>query len=85
MQENTNKRKKIAPIVSAIVIATLLGLFLAAIIFPLVKELWGITIAVGILIVYGLTIIAVILGIFSALHQRLREIDNGEEEAAKKY
>lgn len=39
----------------------------------------------GILIVYGLLIVAVILGVLAALRQRLKEIESGEEEDAKQY
>ena len=41
--------------------------------------------AIMILLLYAGCIIAVIVGIVAALNQRLREIEGGEEEEAKKY
>lgn len=83
MQKNT--KKKWAAIVCAAVIVGLLGLFLAAILFPLIGEACGETVAMGFLLVYGLVIVAVVVGVLVALRQRLREIKGGEEDEAKKY
>ena len=38
-----------------------------------------------ILILYALVLLAVIVGVVIALIQRLREIERGEEEDARKY
>lgn len=37
------------------------------------------------MIVYGLFGAAVVIGVFAAMFQRLREIRKGEEENARKY
>ena len=37
------------------------------------------------LLIYGGIILAIILGIAAALRQRLRELESGEEEDARKY
>ena len=83
MQKNT--KKKWAAILCAAVVVGLLGLFLAAILFPLIGEACGEAVAMGFLLVYGLAIVAVIVGVLVALRQRLREIKGGEEDEAKKY
>ena len=83
MRDTTKKKR--APIICAAVIIGLLGIFLATFIFPLISETYGEVIAVGFLVIYGLIIIAIIVGILAALRQRLREIEGGEEDDAKKY
>ena len=85
MQKNINKSKKTAPIICALFFTVFLSLVLAWIIFPLIKNLWNLSVAVAFLGVYGLLVVGMIVGIFMALVQRLREIDSGEEEEAKKY
>ena len=37
------------------------------------------------LLLYGGLIVAVVFGVIAALRQRLKEIEGGEEEDAKKY
>ena len=41
--------------------------------------------AVGIMVVYGAFGAAVVIGVFAALRQRLREIRGGEADEARKY
>ena len=82
--QKTTKRKWTA-ILCAAVIVGLLGLFLAAILFPLIGQAVGEAVAMGFLLVYGLGIVAVIVGVLVALRQRLKEIKGGEEDEAKKY
>ena len=83
MQKTT--RKKWTAILCAAVIVGVLGLFLAAILFPLVGQAVGEAVAMGFLLVSGLAVVAVIVGVLAALRQRLKEIRGGEEDAAKKY
>ena len=85
MRNNTNK-KKIAAVVVAILVllyvGPMVGMVLAAII-GLSKTLeWGILPS---LLMYAVIGGAVLAGVLIALAQRLREIDGGEEEDAKKY
>ena len=82
---NDNHNKKRGSILCAAVVIAVLGILLGFILMPLVNELAGALFAVGFLLVYGGVIIAVIAGVIVALNQRLREIDSGEEEEAKKY
>jgi len=84
MQNGTDRKKKGAVICAAVVIA-LLGIYFAVIFFPLVGEACGELIAMGFLVLYGGVIVGVIVGIVIALRQRLKEIEGGEEEDAKKY
>lgn len=85
MQNDTKNSKKKAPIICAGIVIGFLGIFLATILFPLIGEAYGELLAVGFLVIYGGLIVAVILGVISALRQRLKEIEGGEEEDAKKY
>lgn len=85
MQGTTKKDKRKAPIICAAVIIGILGFYLGVILYPLLGESFGEELVVGILIIYGLLIAAVIVGILLALRQRLKEIESGEEEDAKQY
>ena len=80
-----NKTKKRAAFWSAAVIIGGLGLFLATFLLPLLSEVYGVWIAVALLGLYAALIVAVIVGVLIALRQRLKEIESGEEEEAKKY
>ncbi len=86
MQDTTDKKaRKRAPIICAAIIIGVLAAFLAIFIYPLLGASYGEVIALGILIIYGLAILAVIAGILLALRQRLKEIEGGEEDEARKY
>ncbi len=78
-------KKKTAPMVCAGVFILVLAVILAFVFFPLIRETYGISGVTAILIVYAAVILVVIGGICAALRSRLREIDLGEEEEAKKY
>lgn len=84
MTEN-KKSKKRASILSAVVIIAILAVFIGCILFPLLHEAAGMFLLVMLLLFYIGGILAVIFGIIAALRQRLREIDSGEEEEARKY
>ena len=77
--------KKRGSILSAVVIISILAVFVGFILFPLISEMGGILFAAVILLLYAGGIVAVIFGIIAALRQRLEEIEGGEEEEAKKY
>lgn len=81
---DTTKRKR-APWICAAVIVGAMGFFLAAVLFPARGVNHGERMVMGILAVYGLAAVAVIVGVLAALRQRLKEIDGGEEEDARKY
>lgn len=40
---------------------------------------------IGIMVVYGLLAVAIVVGVLYAMMQRLREIQGGEEDEARKY
>ena len=84
MSRNQNDKKRGA-IVSAVIIITMLAVFVGFILFPLISEMGGVFFAVMLLMLYIAGILAVIFGIIAALKQRLEEIESGEEEEAKKY
>ena len=85
MRNDTKNRKKKAPIICAAVVIGFLSIFLATILFPLIGEVYGELLAVAFLVLYGGGIVAVIIGVISALRQRLQEIEGGEEEDARQY
>ena len=67
------------------VVIAFLGVLLGAILLPLLRVGSGDGAAAVILLLYALVILAVIVGVVVALRQRLREIDGGEEDEARKY
>lgn len=83
MRDTTKKKR--GPIICAAVVIGILGIYLAFILFPMIGMAYGEVIAIGFLVIYSLAIVAVIAGVLAALRQRLKEIDGGEEEDAKKY
>ena len=84
MSRNKEDKKRGA-IISAVIIITMLAVFVGCILFPLISEMGGVFFAVMLLMLYIAGILAVIFGIIAALKQRLEEIEGGEEEEAKKY
>ena len=84
MSRNKEEKKRGA-VISAVVIITMLAVFVGCILFPLISEMGGVFFAVMLLMLYIAGILAVIFGIIAALKQRLDEIEGGEEEEAKKY
>lgn len=83
--ENRN-RKKIAPVVIAVLVvvyvAPLVGMVAYAAGLLGAEGGWGV---LPFLLLYAAVGGAVIVGVLSAMSQRLREIDGGEEDEASKY
>ena len=82
---NNTKRKRLAPVLcagGAILFLTGLLALLACGLLDLGSEDG---VAIGILVLYGVILLAMIAGVAAALIQRLRELDRGEEEDARKY
>ena len=84
MSRNKEDKKRGA-VISAVIIITMLAVFVGFILFPLISEMGGVFFAVMLLMLYIAGILAVIFGILAALKQRLEEIESGEEEEARKY
>ena len=84
MSRNKEDKKRGA-VVSAVVIISILAVFVGFILFPLFSEMGGVFFAVILLMLYIAGILAVIFGVIAALKERLKEIESGEEEEAKKY
>ena len=84
MQGNT--RKKIAPIVVAVLVVLYVGPMVGMVAYAAgllgAEGGWGI---LPFLLLYALAGGAVIVGVLYAAAQRLREIDGGEEDEARKY
>lgn len=81
---NTTDKKRGAIVCAALGIG-FFAVILAMLLVPLVGEAYGNLMVWLFLLVYGGIILAIILGIAAALRQRLRELESGEEEDAKKY
>lgn len=81
---NTTDKKRGAIACAALGIG-FFAVILAVILVPMVGEAYGDVMVWIFLLVYGGIILAIILGIAAALRQRLRELESGEEEDAKKY
>ena len=86
MRNGTNRKKTVAPILCAGAVLLMLMVVLALMAYPFfaarMEEQMVLMLAFGL---YGVLIVAMIVGVVIALCQRLREIRGGEEEDAKKY
>lgn len=78
-------KKKKGAWISAVAVIVFLTIILVTVLIPVIGEVHGEWIAMGVLVLYALVIVAVILGIFIALKQRIIELESGEEEDAKQY
>lgn len=83
MRNGTDKKR--AAVICAAVIVGLLAILLAVFMVPVLGAMYEGLVVAGILAVYALMIVAVIVGVLFALRERLKEIEGGEEEDAKKY
>ena len=79
------KSKKRVAILCTLVVIALMTAYLVGIIIPLAREALGEQIAVAILVIYAAVVLASIVGVTLALRQRLKEIESGEEDEAKRY
>ena len=84
MSRNQNDKRRGA-VISAVIIISILAVFVGFILFPLISEMGGMLFAVILLMLYVAGILAVIFGVIAALKERLEEIESGEEEEARKY
>lgn len=85
MRGNTDRRRgALGAVIAATVTALAVILFIGSLLWVMLEE-GPVPAAVGIMIVYGLFGAAVVVGVFAAMFQRLREIRKGEEENARKY
>lgn len=85
MRNDIKKRKRLAPILCAAIVIAFLLAYLMVFLYPILNEELGNGIAVLLMILCVLALLAVIGGVILALRQRLREIEGGEEELARKY
>ena len=87
MRKTTDRKKKTA---GAVLAAGFFILFvlacLAFLLLPLLP--WGTSLwaaVIGVVVLCVLPLAAVLIGVMAVLIQRLREIEGGEEDEAKKY
>ncbi len=78
-------KKKIAPILCAAAFILFWIIYLAFLFTPMIGASAGGFAVVAFLFFVALIIIAMIVGVFLALRQRLLEIEGGEEDEAKQY
>lgn len=78
-------KKKLGAIISAVVIALLLLSWLGIFLYGVLSDSMDEIAVVIILVIYAVLILAAVVGIFVALYQRIKELDSGEEEDARKY
>ena len=83
---NNRNRKKIAPVVIAVLVVAYVAPLLAMVAYAAgllgAEGGWGV---LPFLLLYAAVGGAVIVGVLCAMAQRLREIDGGEEDEASKY
>ena len=79
------KAKKRVAVIAALVVIALMTIYLVAILIPLARECLGEGVAIAILVTYAGFVLASIAGVTLALKQRLKEIESGEEDEAKRY
>lgn len=79
------KKKKKGAWICAVVVIAAATLYLGVALIPIISESFGDGFVVMFAAIYILLIAALIIGILIALRLRLKEIEGGEEEDAKKY
>lgn len=82
MQKSTKGRG--AVIVAALGTVVVALLFFGSLLWVMLEE-EPIPAVIGIMVVYGLLAVAIVVGVLYAMVQRLREIQGGEEDEARKY
>lgn len=82
MRKSTKGRGPV--IVAALGTVVVVLLFFGSLLWVMLEE-DPIPAVIGIMAVYAILGIAIIVGVLYAMVQRLREIEGGEEEDAKKY
>ena len=84
MQKSTKSSGRTAAIVAALGTTVVVLLFFGSVLWAMLEE--GPSPAVvGIMIVDAVLAVAIVVGVLRAMVQRLREIQGGEEDEARKY
>lgn len=85
MPKNTKRSSgTLGAVLAATGTALVVILFVGSLLWTMLQE-GSLPAAAGIMIVYGIFGAAVVIGVFAAMGQRLREIKGGEEDEARKY
>lgn len=83
-----NNTKRSSGALGAVLVATgtalVVILFVGSLLWTMLRD-GAVPAAAGIMIVYGIFGAAVVIGVFAAMFQRLREIKGGEADEARKY
>lgn len=82
MRKSTKGRGTV--IVAALGTVVVALLFFGSLLWVMLEE-EPIPAVIGIMVVYGLLAVAIVVGVLYAMVQRLREIQGGEEDEARKY
>ena len=84
MPQNTRRSGVRGAVLAAVGTALMVVIFVGSLLWTRVEEA-PLPAALGIMALYALLGAAVVMGVFAALVQRLREIKGGEEDEARKY
>ena len=83
MRKNIDKKR--AAIIYAAVAVGIMLIYIAIVVFAVLSEAMGDIAGLFFIGIFVTVFLAMIVGVLFALRQRIREIDGGEEEDAKKY
>ena len=83
MRKNIDKKR--AAIICAAVAVGIMLIYIAVIVLAVLSEAMGDIAGLFFVGIFVAVFLAMIVGVLFALRQRIREIDGGEEEDAKKY
>ena len=82
MRSNTDRKpSRLAPVLAALGTILVVFILVGTMLWAFLSAGGADTIAVGVMVLYGVVGLAVVGGVLAALIQRLREIKRGEEEA----
>lgn len=84
MPGNTKGKGRLAVVVTAVGTVASALLFFGSLLWVMLEE-EPVPAVVGIMVVYAVLGVAIIVGVLRAMVQRLKEIEGGEEEDARKY
>ena len=84
MRKTTDTQKR-AAVICTLVVLVIAAVYLAIMLFAMLSEQAEDFVAWLVVGIYCVLVVAIIAGVLIALNQRLRELEVGEEEDAKKY
>ena len=83
--DDLHQSGRLAPVLAAVGVTAVVFVFVGTLLWAFLAAGGADTFVIGIIAIYVLAGVAVVAGVIAAMVQRLREIDKGEEEDAKRY